>query len=162
MPRRLALVLGACAVLVAGCGFGFEVIIPAGSTIETLAFEFGDSDGRRLRVVPSSIGVYACDQIHARPNGNFYPPPSEAVWSARMTTLDGGTPMERLAYGKDEHGLRTAHGPAPLKAYGCYVVHIDGRAVDAKGSGGTAGFTVASDRTVVQMTPSEYDKIFSK
>ena len=94
MPRRLALVLGACAVLVAGCSYGFEVLIPANSTIDDLAFEFGDFDGGRLSVVPSSIRVYRCESIHERSNGNFYPPPSEAVWSA--------------------------HGPAPLKAYGCY------------------------------------------
>jgi len=160
--RRFTLVLCACVVVLAGCSYGFEVLVPADATIDHLAFEFDDFHGGRLRVGPSRIGVYRCDSIRERPSGNYYPDDSEAVWLAHVTAIDAETATDRIAYGIDDHGLQTKRPPQMLVPGGCYVVLIYGRAVGRPGRVGTAGFKVASDLKVVQMTEREYDHLFSK
>lgn len=118
-----------------------------GATVDTLVFGFGDFRGGALHVVPSSIGVFRCESIRKRASGSDYLSHAEAVWYSRVRTIDDAKPTNRIAYGRDDHGLHSEQGPAPLMPGGCYAVRVHGHAVQEMSQGGAAGFKVGSNGT---------------
>jgi hypothetical protein len=159
----LVVILCASVILLAGCIRGFEVRVLPGATINNLVFGLAESRDGGQQVLATSIGVFRCESIRERPNGNYYPGAAEAAWYSRVIAPDGGKPTNRITYGNDEHGLQTQQGPAPLEIGGCYVVLIYGRTQQAPArSVGTAGFKVVSDGNIVEMTQREYESVFRK
>jgi hypothetical protein len=137
--------LCAAAVLLGSCQFSLRLWVLPGATSDNLVLGFAESRKQEEKVRPQSVQVYPCEALK---NGDGVPT-TEALWQASVPPGVTATPANRIAYGRDEHGLRTSRGPAPLAA-GCYAVLAYGR--DGRDALRAAGvrFEVRGDGRVVE------------
>jgi hypothetical protein len=109
----------ASAALLGSCQFSLQLWVVPGSTAENLVLGFAESRRDEEKVRPHSVQVFPCAAVK-KPAGELTSE-AEALWQATVPPGVEAPAVNRLTYGRDEHGLRTTRGPAPLAA-GCYAV----------------------------------------
>ncbi len=143
----LLFTLCAGAALLGSCQFSLQLWVAPGSTAGNLMFGFAESRRLEEQVRPQSIQVFPCASIKKR-SGELTSE-TEALWQAVVPPSVSAPPTNRIVYGREEHGLRTTRGPAPLGA-GCYAVLAYAR--DERGRLRSAGlrFEVTKDGEVLE------------
>lgn len=115
----LLLTLCAGAALLGSCQLSLQLWVVPNSTAGNLVLGFAKSRQREEQVRPQSIQVFPCESLKKR--AGELTSETEALWQAVVPPGVSATPANRIVYGREEHGLRTTRGPAPLAA-GCYAV----------------------------------------
>lgn len=123
---KAALLLGLCAwaALMGSCQYSLKLWVVPGSTAENLVFGFAESRGREEKVHLQSVQVFPCRSL--KKSAGELTSETEVLWQAEVPAGATASLSNRIAYGRDEQGLRTIRGPAPLAA-GCYAALAHGR-----------------------------------
>ncbi|MET0649143.1 MAG: hypothetical protein ABW208_21235 [Pyrinomonadaceae bacterium] len=145
---KATLLFGLCvwAALMGSCQYSLDLWVIPGSTAENLVFGFAGSRKGEEKVRPQSIRVFTCEAVKKAAG---QPGEAEALWQAEVPQGGSAEPVNRITYGRGEHGLETRRGPSPLAA-GCYAAFAYGR--DERDDLRAAGlrFEVKKDGKVIE------------
>lgn len=144
---KATLLFGLCvwAALMGSCQYSLKLWVIPGSTAEHLVFGFAESRQREEGVRSQSIQVFPCRSL--KKGAGRLTSETEALWQADVPAGVAAPPSNRIAYGRDEQGLRTTRGPAPLAA-GCYAALAHGRDRRDRLRAGALRFEVTEDGKV--------------
>lgn len=147
VKSRAALLFGLCvwAALTSSCQYSLKLWVLPGATAESLVFGFAESRQHEEKVRLQSVQVFPCAALKKR--AGELTSETEALWQAEVPPGLTAPPSNRIAYGRDEQGLRTTRGPAPLAA-GCYAAVAHGRDARDRLRAGALKFEVAPDGRV--------------
>jgi predicted nucleic acid-binding protein len=144
---KVTLLLALCsgAALLGSCQSSLRMWVIPGSTAANLVFGFAESRQREEEVRSQSIQVFPCGSL--KKGAGRLTSETEALWQADVPAGVTAPPSNRIVYGRDEHGLRTTRGPAPLAA-GCYAALAYGRDQRDRLRAGALRFEVTEDGKV--------------
>ncbi len=146
---RAVLLLALCAgaSLLGSCQLSLRLWVIPDSTAEHLVLGLAESREREEKVRPHSVLVFPCAAL--KKGAGELTSEAEALWQAGVPQGVSAPPVNRITYGRDEHGLQTTRGPAPLAA-GCYAVLAYARDSRDRLRGGTLRVEVTGGGKVIE------------
>ena len=154
-----ALMIVISGLLLTSCQYSLAMWVVEDSTANNLLFGFSDTRNSEEKVQPVEIRVFPCASIKRQPQGSYYPSEEYAVWSAYAPYDAFPPPTNRITYGQAQ-GLQNRRNAQPLAILGCYVVTAYARDKYDITSMATVGFNINADGKVIEMSESEYEKVF--
>jgi len=157
---RASVICGALSLMLVSCEYSLALWILPGSSLQNLTFGISERRDGQEKVQVTELNVYPCSTIQNRGSEGYYPPREQTTWSVVSKTADPKPATNRIIYGQSPPGLLVVQNPQPLNLSNCYVVLA--YAIDTRGNtrSSTIGFRIDTSGNVLEMSESEYRKLF--
>ena len=142
------------------CQYSLACWVVTGSSVRSLTLGISDRRDSQEKVQIEELYVYPCSTIQNRGSEGYYPRSNQATWAAVSQTEDAKPTTNTIVNGLTPPGLQVVQNPQPLNMPGCYVALV--YATDTHGAtrSATTGFRIDRTGNVIEMSESEYRKIF--
>ena len=155
-----SVILTALSLGLVSCQYSLALWILPGSSVQSLTLGISEHRDSQEKVQIQELSVYPCSTIQSRGSEGPYPSRKLATWSVVSQTADPKPATNRIIYGQSPPGLLVVQNPQLLNLSGCYVVLVYAKDTHGDTRSATTGFHIDTSGNVIEMSESEYRKIF--